>query len=808
MLAVVRHLETRLALRDFDLRGRARLAGILVRAFGDGERIARARPRFRGLENRARDRERLVVEPRGLIGQLVAALRESNRQRVGVADFLLHALAPPLELTVMLGGPACLDLRRLERGRRGDRRALGLLRRRASRVRDFDRRRPRFLRRRQLGAQREQLGAAPERAGAADEARQPDRAAHVDERGAVVHRARVTEKSAHPRAHRARRVDAMRKRIRTLVGDERVRDRVQRKEQQRPGVRRRVPRADVRRDRHVAHDDRVNRGAEEAFDEQRRRFVGVDEIAERAEHRALAEAIALAKQARRGRSESDALALQRVERVDPSLDRRVRFVGAEQLGARRRLAFARLAIGRARAFERRHRFGDATTRVIHDHRRVLDFAGDGGQRVGELRALLGQLLEALHQLVALLARPLAFDVDASRTILQLSVRALDVVDRRAAPRDHLPRLVLALLALGERPARRGKHFVLPRAIVDGELDVRRESRSVGHALRGLRLGALATRRRVSLALFRHLHLGADLERLLALAGHEAKQLGALRFGRRAIPVRRVARLLGRADRSIRLGSAFAQCANSLGQSSQLVVPRFHLALGERQLDGEPSRVELRMLLGAAPLSRERTHLALHFVDQIVEPLQVDRRLVEPPLRRATAVAIESDARRFLEQLAPVVRPIREERVDHLALDDDAGVGAEAGAAQQIGDVAEPAWRAIQEVVALARPGEPARDDDFLERDRQRAVFVREVERDLGDVHRAPRRRSLEDDFFHLRAAQQPRALFAEHPPHRVRHVRLAAPVRPDDRRHPGIELHLRGVSERLEALQLELGQSH
>ena len=323
------------------------------------------------------------------------------------------------------------------------------------------------------------------------------------------------------------------------------------------------------------------------------------------------------------------------------------------------------------------------------------------------------------------------------------------------------------------------------------------------------LGALAARRRVSLTLFRHLHLGADLERLLALAGHETKQLGALRLGRRAIPVRGVARLLGRADRSIRLGSALAQCAHALGRvvrSSSCHASISRLASASSTVNRRV--VELRVPLGAASLSRERTHLALYFVDQIVEALQVDRRLVEPPLRRATAVAIEADARRFLEQLAPVVRPIRQERVDHLALDDDAGVGAETGAAQQIGDVAQPARRAIQEVVALARPGEPARDDHFLERDGQRAVFVREVERDLGDVHRAPRRRSLEDDFFHLRAAQQPRALLAEHPPHRVRHVRLAAPVRPDDRRHPGIELHLGVVSERLEALQLELGQSH
>ena len=51
-------------------------------------------------------------------------------------------------------------------------------------------------------------------------------------------------------------------------------------------------------------------------------------------------------------------------------------------------------------------------------------------------------------------------------------------------------------------------------------------------------------------------------------------------------------------------------------------------------------------------------------------------------------AIQADARRLLEQFAPVVRTIGEERVDHLAFDDDARVAAEPRAAQKIGDVAQ------------------------------------------------------------------------------------------------------------------------
>ena len=83
-----------------------------------------------------------------------------------------------------------------------------------------------------------------------------------------------------------------------------------------------------------------------------------------------------------------------------------------------------------------------------------------------------------------------------------------------------------------------------------------------------------------------------------------------------------------------------------------------------------------------------------------------------------------------------------------------------------------------------------------------------MQRHFGDVDRASRRRALEDHFFHLGAAKQPRALFAEHPPHGVGDVRLSATVRSDDRRDARVEHQLGGVSERFETLKLELGQPH
>jgi hypothetical protein len=158
--------------------------------------------------------------------------------------------------------------------------------------------------------------------------------------------------------------------------------------------------------------------------------------------------------------------------------------------------------------------------------------------------------------------------------------------------------------------------------------------------------------------------------------------------------------------------------------------------------------------------KERAHLLTDLVDQIVEARQVDRRLLEPSLRTASPVAIEPHARRLLEQLAPIVGAVGEQRVDHPALDDDARIGAEARAAHEILDVAQSARRAVQEVLAVARAREPPRDHDLVERHGERAVRVVEVQRYLGHVHRLARRGSLEDHLGHGAAAQHARALLA------------------------------------------------
>ena len=254
------------------------------------------------------------------------------------------------------------------------------------------------------------------------------------------------------------------------------------------------------------------------------------------------------------------------------------------------------------------------------------------------------------------------------------------------------------------------------------------------------------------------------------------------------------------------------------QIRQLREPRLHVGhiraepleqpAGEGELHREPLLGQLRVALRLAALARQAPDLRLDLGDQVLHPLKVHRGLFQATLGAVLAVAVEPDAGRLFEQRSPLVGPVGEEKVDHLGFDDHAGVAAEAGAAEQILDVPEPDRSAVQEIVALAGAGEPAGHHDFAVGDRQVAVAVVEEEGDLGDVDRPAGGGALEDDVFHLAAAEQAGRLLAQDPAHRVGDVRLAAAVGTDDGGHAFLEGQRDGVGEGLESGELELGQLH
>src|SRR4051812_46397132 len=218
---------------------------------------------------------------------------------------------------------------------------------------------------------------------------------------------------------------------------------------------------------------------------------------------------------------------------------------------------------------------------------------------------------------------------------------LGLIERGACLTHRLSRLVFLALAKRQRLTRGEERRFVLCALRFGLLTIGGDAFAVGLAFVGLELGALPTRHRVALALLRDGHLAANLLNLLALAGDEAKQLGALCFGGRTVAMRRVACLFGSADGFLRLWRRFPQLLHAGVEPLQLIMPRNHLALGERDLDRETARHQLGVAFRALALARERAHLALHLGNEVVEALQIDRRFFEAPFRGATAIAVEA-----------------------------------------------------------------------------------------------------------------------------------------------------------------------
>jgi hypothetical protein len=254
------------------------------------------------------------------------------------------------------------------------------------------------------------------------------------------------------------------------------------------------------------------------------------------------------------------------------------------------------------------------------------------------------------------------------------------------------------------------------------------------------------------------------------------------------------------------------CPTGLGESgvhlSEASLDRPQPGVGDGDLELQPALAQLTVLPGPPPLAGEGAHLARDLAEHVVEPPQVLLRLLEPSKRRPPPVLVAAYLSRFLEQGAPLLRPVAEDRVDHPALDDRVRVRPETGVPAQILDVLEPDALLVERVDVLAAAQHGPADRDLRVRDRQDPVLVRQLDRDLRPVDRLPPGRSLEDRLLHAAPADRGRALLAEHPAQGVGDVRLPAAVGPDDRGDPLVEVDAGAVGERLETVELEGADLH
>ena len=138
----------------------------------------------------------------------------------------------------------------------------------------------------------------------------------------------------------------------------------------------------------------------------------------------------------------------------------------------------------------------------------------------------------------------------------------------------------------------------------------------------------------------------------------------------------------------------------------------------------------------------------------------------------------ADAGRLFEDQPPVARRRLQQHVDLALLDDAVGFGGDAGAGEQVADVAQPAGLAVDQILALAAAIDAARDVHVAA---SRWPAVRSLLSSVSVTSAVPSGprvgAAVEDDVGHFLAAERLGALRAEDPLDGVDDVGLARAVR-------------------------------
>jgi hypothetical protein len=208
-------------------------------------------------------------------------------------------------------------------------------------------------------------------------------------------------------------------------------------------------------------------------------------------------------------------------------------------------------------------------------------------------------------------------------------------------------------------------------------------------------------------------------------------------------------------------------------------------------------------LGATHLLLDTWDLLFELNEQIVDAKRVGSRLIQTSLRLALPRAIARCTRDALEQFATFFRFRRQDCVNFALRNNGGKLSRKPSSHEEVGDIAEPHLRLIEEEFALAGTVRAPCNRKFRKRHRQGAVGIVEGQGNLGHAERPALAVAGEDDVVHARPAQLTRTLLAEHPAHCIDKVRFAGAVRTDDRRNAWLEFEMRSVSERFEAEEID-----
>ena len=148
--------------------------------------------------------------------------------------------------------------------------------------------------------------------------------------------------------------------------------------------------------------------------------------------------------------------------------------------------------------------------------------------------------------------------------------------------------------------------------------------------------------------------------------------------------------------------------------------------------------------------------------------------------------------------------------DHALLDDRVGARAEAGAEENVRDIAPPHVQIVDVIRRFAVALEHALDRNFAVARPLAAGLAQAVvehQFDARAVHRLAVAGTVEQHVLHGFAAQMARRRLAEHPAHRIDDVGFAAAVGADDADQLAWHGDIGGIDEGLEAGELDFSEA-
>ena len=195
-------------------------------------------------------------------------------------------------------------------------------------------------------------------------------------------------------------------------------------------------------------------------------------------------------------------------------------------------------------------------------------------------------------------------------------------------------------------------------------------------------------------------------------------------------------------------------------------------------------------------------LAIQFIAQIAKAFQVLQRAPHTRFGFAAALLVPGYTGGLFNENAQFFGLRFDQARDHALLDNRIAARPEAGAQKDVGDIAAPAFGAVEEILGLSvavdlAPGGNLGVTGVLPADAAIAVVEHQFDARLAygfTVHRA-----VEDHVGHGFAAQVPGGTLPHDPAHGVDDIGFATAVGADHGGHIAREMHAGGVDEGLEA---------